>query len=86
MVKILLDLNDEQNKIASVYKIDKKLKTKKDAIEQMISGYDSLNNNDPLNSNPLNSNPFTWTPEKEKQKLLREIEENEILNEVYEEM
>ena len=36
MVKILIDLSDKEDKIVEVYKIVNKLKTKQEAIKEMI--------------------------------------------------
>lgn len=36
MVKILLDLSDDEDKIVEVYKLMNNLKTKQDAIKEMI--------------------------------------------------
>ena len=36
MVKILVDLSDEEDKIVEVFKLINKLKTKQDAIKEMI--------------------------------------------------
>jgi hypothetical protein len=39
MVKIQIDLSDEEDKIVEVYKLVNNLKTKQDAIKQMVKHF-----------------------------------------------
>lgn len=41
MVKIQIDLSDEEDKIVEVYKLVKNLKTKQDAIKQMVQYFEA---------------------------------------------
>lgn len=43
MVKIIIDLSDEENKIVSIYKINHNLVTKQDAIKKIIRGHNGQN-------------------------------------------
>ena len=40
MVKILIDLSDDEDKIAEVYKLVNNLKTKQDAIKKMVQYFE----------------------------------------------
>jgi len=40
MVKILVDLSEEEDKIVEVYKLVNKLKTKQDAIKEMLKYFE----------------------------------------------
>jgi hypothetical protein len=40
MVKIQIDLTDEENRIVDVYKIANRLKTKQEAIKSMITHFE----------------------------------------------
>ena len=40
MVKILIDLSDDEDKITEVYKLVNNLKTKQDAIKKMIQYFE----------------------------------------------
>lgn len=40
MVKILIDLSEEEDKIVEVYKLVNNLKTKQDAIKQMVKYFE----------------------------------------------